>query len=95
MAHCFSLGCRLQYLFLITVLPLVSKDKVKYTYNQFMACYANSPFFDQGCSHLAQLLLMVCKLQITYHLYGPGVKGSSDSVLQWYVFDRGASYFVE
>ena len=44
---------------------MVSKDKVKYTNNQFMACYANSffIFFDQGGSYLAQLLLMVCKLQ--------------------------------
>ena len=25
-------------------MPLESKDKVKYTYNQFMACYANSFF---------------------------------------------------
>ena len=64
-----SLGCILQHRFLITALPLVSKDKVKYTNNQFMACYANSSFiFDQGCSYLAQLLLMVCKLLSTTHI---------------------------
>ena len=60
------MGCRLQRRFLITALPLVSKDKVKYTYNQFMA--ANSSFFDQGCLDLAQLLLMVCKLQSMLHI---------------------------
>ena len=69
MVQWLSMACRLQHRFLITALPLVSKDKVKYTYNQFMACYANSPsFFDQGCSYLTQLLLMVCKLQSTLHI---------------------------
>ena len=48
---------------------LVSKDKIKYTNYQFMACYANSSFiFDQWCSNLAQLLHMVCKLQSTLHI---------------------------
>ena len=56
-------------MFLITALPLVTEDKVKYTYNQFMACYANPSFiFDQGCSYLAQLSLMVCKLQSMLHI---------------------------
>ena len=32
---------------------------------------------------------------ITYHRYGPGDKGWLEYVLQWHVFDRGASYFVE
>ena len=32
----------LQQMFLITAMSLESKDKVKYIYNQFMACYANS-----------------------------------------------------
>ena len=32
---------------------------------------------------------------VTYHRYGPGVKGVLDSVLQWHVFDRGASYFLK
>ena len=69
MAQWLSMGCRFQHRFLITALPLVSKDKVKYTYNQFIACNANSSFiFDQGCSYLAQLLLMVCKLQSTLHI---------------------------
>ena len=61
--------CRLQHMFLITALPLVSKDKSKYTYNQFMAYYANFSFiFYQWFSYLAQLLLMVCKLQSTLHI---------------------------
>ena len=48
---------------------LVSKNKVKDTNNQFMACYAISSFiFDQGCSYLAQLFLMVCKLLSTLHI---------------------------
>ena len=34
----------LQHRFLITVMPFEFKDKVKYTNNQFMACYANSFF---------------------------------------------------
>ena len=54
----------------VTAMPLESKEKVKYTYNQFMTCYANSSiiFFYQWCSYLAQLLLMVCKLQSTLHI---------------------------
>ena len=44
MAQWLSMVCRLQHRFLITTLPLVSKDKVQYTYNQCMACYANSSF---------------------------------------------------
>ena len=68
MAQKLSMGCRLQHMFLITALPLVSKDKVKYTNNQFMACYENSFIFDQGCSYVAQLLLMVCKLLSTLHI---------------------------
>ena len=32
---------------------------------------------------------------VTYHRYSPGFKGVLESVLQWHVFDRGASYFVE
>ena len=61
--------CRLQYSFLITAMSLDSKDKIKYTYNQLIACYANSSFiFDPGCSHLAQLLFMVCRLQRTLHI---------------------------
>ena len=50
--------------FLITALLLVSKDKVKYLYNQFMACCPS--LFDQGCSYLAQLLLMVCNYKVRY-----------------------------
>ena len=42
-------------------------------------------FFDQWCSCLAQLLLMVCKLQSTLHITTVAVL---ESVLQWHVFDR-------
>ena len=62
--HIWHNDCLLQRRFLITALQLVSKDKVKYTYNQFMTL----SFFDQGCSYLAQLLLMVCKLQSMLHI---------------------------
>ena len=41
--------------FLITALLLVSKDKVKYLYNQFMACCPS--LFDQGCSEDSTTLL--------------------------------------
>ena len=69
MAQLLSMGCRLQHRFLIIALPLVSKDKVKYTNNQCMVCYANSSFiFDQGCSYIAQLLLMVFKLLSTLQI---------------------------
>ena len=64
---------------LITALPFVSKDEVKYTYNEFMACYANSSFiFDQWCSNLAQLLLMVCKLQSKLHISSMALESKVD-----------------
>ena len=59
MAQWWSIVCGLQYKFLITAKTFESKVNIKYTYNQFMACF----IFDQGCLFLAQLLLMVCKLQ--------------------------------
>ena len=54
-------------------------------------------FFDQGCSYLAQLLLMACKLQITLHIIPIALESKVNKkyVFQWHVFDRGASYFVE
>ena len=60
------------------LLALVSKDKVKYTYNQFMACYAIFFIFDQWCSYLAQLLLMVCKLQSTLHITAMALEPKSN-----------------
>ena len=42
-------------------------------------------FFDQWCSYLAQILLMVCKLQSALHITAMAVL---ESVLQWHVFDR-------
>ena len=77
------MGCRLQHRFLITALPLVSKDKVKYTNNQFMACYANSFIFDQGCSYLAKLLLMVCKLLSTLHITVMALKSKVNENLSY------------
>ena len=69
MAQRLSMGCRFQHRCLITAWPLVSKDQGKYTYNQFMDCYANSDLiFDQWWSYLAQLLLMVCTLKSTLHI---------------------------
>ena len=46
MAQWLSMMCGLQYRyrFLITAMTVDSKVNVKYTYNQFMACYANSSF---------------------------------------------------
>ena len=84
MAQWLSLGCRLQHRFLIYALHLVSKDKVKYTNNQFMACYANSSLiFDQGCSYLAQLLLMVCKLLSTLHITVMALKSKVNENLSY------------
>ena len=44
MAQWLSMVCGLQYRFLITAMTFKSKVNVKYTYNQFMACYANYSF---------------------------------------------------
>ena len=44
MAQWVSMVCGLQYRFLITAMTFESKVNVKYTYNQFMACYTNSSF---------------------------------------------------
>ena len=40
---------------------------------------------------------MVCKLQTTLHITAKALefKGKLEYILQWHVFDRGASYFVE
>ena len=62
MVFIYGLMIVLQHMFLITAMPLKSNDKVKYTYNQFMACYANS------FSYLAQILLLVCRLLRTIHI---------------------------
>ena len=84
MAQWLSMGCRLQHRFLITALTFMSKDKVKYTNNQFMACYANSSFtFDQGCSYLARLLLMVCKLLSTLHITVMALKSNVNKNLSY------------
>ena len=65
-ARVFIYGTMIEYgaWFLITALLLVSKDEVKYLYNQFMACCPS--LFDQGCSYFAQLLLMVCNYKVRY-----------------------------
>ena len=49
--------------FLITAMPLESIDNVEYTYNQFMACYANCSFIFRIC------LTVVCLPQVLYILY--------------------------
>ena len=62
----------------------VSKDKIKYTNNQFMACYANSSFiFDQWCSNLAQLLLMVSKLQSILHITTMALESKVDQNMSY------------
>ena len=58
-------------------------DKTKYTYNHLLLVTRTPPsFFDQWCSCLAQLMLMVCKLQSTLHITAVAVL---ESVLQWHI----------
>ena len=53
-------------------------------------------FVDQWCSYLAQLLLMVCKLQSTLHITAMTLESKVNYNLAYSgMFDRGASYFVE
>ena len=40
----------------------------KLTISLWLVTRTPTSFFDQGCSYLAQLLLMVCKLQSTLHI---------------------------
>ena len=62
--------CELQYRFMITAMTFESKVNVKYTLQSVYGLLSKLlfHFFYQCCLFLAQILLMVCKLQIKFQI---------------------------